>query len=266
MDPRLGPSAHGEKWSVQARLLDEDVSPQLLQALVSPRGEGHGGGARLAGCPRSGGARWVSLLADPDVCGAHSALQEPSLGALARVITAGACREARCTRGKGEAGMDADQVRTWEGWHPHRALTLISVWCVIEDTHWGLAVDTRLDPPARALWGARPADGDVLCAQPPLDLSPRAAPRQAPRVGPLFPSCSPSLWTTKAVTERPPGGLPVRAHTSPLTLSGLHNMGPGWHLRPRAVALHARGMATGVRAGGAPRVSLWQAMGCRRTS
>jgi hypothetical protein len=137
MYPRLGPSTHGEKWSVQARLLDEDVSPQLLQALVSPRGEGHGGGARLAGCPRSGCARWVSLLADPDVCGAHSALQEPSLGALARVITAGACREARCTRGKGEAGMDADQVRTWEGWHPHRALTLIGVWCVIEDTHRG---------------------------------------------------------------------------------------------------------------------------------
>jgi len=32
-----------------------------------------------------------------------------------------------------------------------------------------------------------------------------------------------------------------------LTISGLQNMGPGWHLRPRAAAPHACGMATGVR-------------------
>ena len=33
--------------------------------------------------------------------------------------------------------MDAYQVRTWEGWHHHRALTLIAVWFLIEETHWG---------------------------------------------------------------------------------------------------------------------------------
>ena len=33
--------------------------------------------------------------------------------------------------------MDAYQVRTWEGWHYHRALTLIAVWFLIEETHWG---------------------------------------------------------------------------------------------------------------------------------
>ena len=70
-------------------------------------------------------------------CVAHRALQEPSLGELARVIKAGACIEASFQRGKGEAGMDAYQVRTWEGWHHHIALTLIAVWFLIGETHRG---------------------------------------------------------------------------------------------------------------------------------
>jgi len=41
-----------------------------------------------------------------------SELEEPSLVELARVIKAGVCMEARCKRGKSEAGMDAYQVRT----------------------------------------------------------------------------------------------------------------------------------------------------------
>ena len=48
-----------------------------------------------------------------------SGLEEPSLAELARVIKAGVCIEASFKRGKGEAGMDAYQVRTWEGWHHH---------------------------------------------------------------------------------------------------------------------------------------------------
>jgi hypothetical protein len=68
---------------------------------------------------------------------AHRALKEPSLGELARVITAGTCIEASFKRGKGEAGMDEYQVRTWEGWHHHMALTLIAVWFLISETHRG---------------------------------------------------------------------------------------------------------------------------------
>jgi len=45
-------------------------------------------------------------------CVASGALEEPSLGELARVIKAGTCIEASFKRGKGEAGMDAYQVRT----------------------------------------------------------------------------------------------------------------------------------------------------------
>jgi SRSO17 transposase len=70
-------------------------------------------------------------------CVASGALEEPSLGELARVIKAGTCIEASVKRGKGEAGMDAYQVRTWEGWHHHMALTLIAAWFLIEETHRG---------------------------------------------------------------------------------------------------------------------------------
>src|SRR2546427_3145606 len=66
-----------------------------------------------------------------------SELAEPSLAELARVIKAGTCIEASFKRGKSEAGMDAYQVRTWEGWHHHMALTLIAVWFLIGETHRG---------------------------------------------------------------------------------------------------------------------------------
>ena len=68
---------------------------------------------------------------------ANGELAEPSLGELARVITAGTCIEASFQRGKSEAGMDEYQVRTWEGWHHHMALTLIAVWFLIGETHRG---------------------------------------------------------------------------------------------------------------------------------
>jgi hypothetical protein len=47
------------------------------------------------------------------------------------VIQAGGGIEASFRRGKSEAGMDAYQVRTWEGWHHHMALTLMAVWFLV---------------------------------------------------------------------------------------------------------------------------------------
>jgi SRSO17 transposase len=70
-------------------------------------------------------------------CVSEAKLAEPALAELARVIKAGACIEASFQRGKGEAGMDEYQVRTWEGWHHHMALTLIAVWFLIGETHRG---------------------------------------------------------------------------------------------------------------------------------
>src|SRR5438093_5787668 len=74
-------------------------------------------------------------------------LAEPSLAELARVIKAGVCIEASFKRGKGEAGMDAYKVRTWEGWHHHMALSLIAVWFLLGETHRGQQVTPALTLP-----------------------------------------------------------------------------------------------------------------------
>jgi len=74
-------------------------------------------------------------------------LEEPSLAELARVIKAGVCIEASFKRGKSEAGMDEYQVRTWEGWHHHMALSLIAVWFLIGETHRGQQLTPALTLP-----------------------------------------------------------------------------------------------------------------------
>jgi SRSO17 transposase len=76
-----------------------------------------------------------------------SALEELSLAELARVIKAGGYIEASFKRGKSEGGMDAYQVRTWEGWHHHMALALISVWFLIGETHRGQPLTPALTLP-----------------------------------------------------------------------------------------------------------------------
>jgi hypothetical protein len=68
---------------------------------------------------------------------ATSELLEPSRAELARVSTAGLCLAAGCKRGNGEAGLDAYQGRTWEGWQHPLGLSLSAVWVVIGETHRG---------------------------------------------------------------------------------------------------------------------------------
>jgi len=97
-------------------------------------------------------------------CVANGALEEPSLRELARVIKAGTCIEASFQRGKGEAGMDEYQGRTWEGWHHHMALTLIAVWFLIEETHRGQQLTPALTLPSR-LWAEPAPAGSVLHAR-----------------------------------------------------------------------------------------------------
>ena len=121
-------------------------------------------------------------------CVAHRELKEPSLGELARVIKAGACIEASFKRGKGEAGMDEYQVRTWEGWHHHMALTLIAVWFLIEETHRGQQWTPALTLP-QVRYGLSVLLLEVFCTpRRRLHLSPSAPAINAQRVGPILPS------------------------------------------------------------------------------
>src|SRR5215467_12298801 len=89
--------------------------------------------------------RYHYYLTPTDVSAAP--LQEPSLDELARVIKAGAYIEASFKRGKGEVGMDEYQVRTWQGWHHHMALSLMAVWFLIGETHRGQQVTPALTLP-----------------------------------------------------------------------------------------------------------------------
>jgi SRSO17 transposase len=81
------------------------------------------------------------------MCGSEAELKEPSLAELARVIKAGTCIEASFKRGKGEVGMDESQVRTWQGWHHHIALSLMALWFLIGETHRGQQVTPALTLP-----------------------------------------------------------------------------------------------------------------------
>jgi SRSO17 transposase len=80
-------------------------------------------------------------------CVSEAELEEPSLLELARVIKAGACIESSFKRGKGEVGMDEYQVRTWQGWHHHMALSLMAVWFLIGETHRGQQLTLALTLP-----------------------------------------------------------------------------------------------------------------------
>ncbi len=108
--------------------------------------------------------------------GAKAERKEPSLGELARVIKAGACIEASFQRGKGEAGMDAYQVRTWEGWHHHMALTLIAVWFLIGETHRGQQLTPALTLP-QVRYGLSVLLREVFCT-PGVDSMCRQVQRQ----------------------------------------------------------------------------------------
>jgi SRSO17 transposase len=103
-------------------------------------------------------------------------LKEPPLPELARVIKAGTCIEASFQRGKGEVGMDEYQVRTWQGWHHHMALSLIAVWFLIGETHRGQQVTPALTLP-QVRYGLSVLLVEVFCT-PGLDYLCRQVSRQ----------------------------------------------------------------------------------------
>jgi len=125
---RIGP----EEWLVVTR------RPLLDDGTLEPR-------ASRDATDQDTRHRYHYYLSPTSVSGAE--LQEPSLSELARVIKAGACIEASFKRGKGEVGMDAYQVRTWQGWHHHMALSLMAMWFLVGETHRGQSLTPALTLP-----------------------------------------------------------------------------------------------------------------------
>jgi hypothetical protein len=59
--------------------------------------------------------------------------------------------------------MDEYQVRTWQGWHHHMALSLMAVWFLIEETHRGQQLTPALTLP-QVRYGLSVLLLEVYCA------------------------------------------------------------------------------------------------------
>jgi SRSO17 transposase len=83
---------------------------------------------------------------------------------FARVFKAQHRIEECLKRAKGEAGLADYQVRTWEGWHHHQALSLLATWFLTQETRRGKKADAGAD-------GAAGPGADRRGAEPGLGLS-----------------------------------------------------------------------------------------------
>ena len=130
--------------------------------LADGRGPGRGEGA-------AGGAGGLDAGAGPDATGRASDVAEmlvvfrerqgdgtwkhdyllsnapltTPLAEFARVFKAEHRIEECLKRAKGEAGLADYQVRTWEGWHHHQALSLMATWFLTQEARRGKNPDAR---------------------------------------------------------------------------------------------------------------------------
>lgn len=70
-----------------------------------------------------------------------NAAEATPLAELVRVAKAEHRIEECLERAKGEAGLADYQVRTWEGWHHHQALSLIATWFLTQEARRGKKMD-----------------------------------------------------------------------------------------------------------------------------
>ena len=141
----LPPSA----WeTVEVR--DGDQGPLVVQAawtLVQARTEGKGsdvGESLVVFREQQGDGTWKH-----DYLLSNAVLSHP-LPEFARVLKAQHRVEECLRRAKGEAGLADYQVRTWEGWHHHQALSLLATWFLTQETRRGKNTDARPDRAAGA--------------------------------------------------------------------------------------------------------------------
>jgi SRSO17 transposase len=110
-----------------------------------------------------------------------------SLAEFARVFNAEHRVEECIKRAKSEAGLADYQLRTWEGWHHHQALSLLATWFLTVQARRGKNTDTGADCPA-----SPPADrrsAQPRAQRPPrrLSLPHRYTPRYSQGAGSTLP-------------------------------------------------------------------------------
>jgi len=118
---------------------------------------------------------------------------------FARVFKAEHRIEECIQRAKGEAGLADYEVRTWEGWHHHQALSLIATWFLTQEARRGKNTYARADSSPAALGDCLAAPPEPGLRQPGSHLPYHDSPIGAHRRGPLV-----SLEKTQ----------PLAAHTS----------------------------------------------------
>lgn len=73
------------------------------------------------------------------------AIPSEPLKEFARVCKAEHRIEECIKRAKGEAGLADYQVRSWEGWHHHQALSILATWFLVKETRRGKNTDSGAD-------------------------------------------------------------------------------------------------------------------------
>ena len=117
-----------------------------------------------------------------------NAVRRNPLPELARVFKAQHRVEECLKRAKGEAGLADYQVRTWEGWHHHQALSLLATWFLTQETRRGKNPDARADGAAGAVaagWSAEPSAAQPAAGPPAAHHEPPFAPQRGGAVVPL---------------------------------------------------------------------------------
>jgi SRSO17 transposase len=172
--------AESEWETIEVR--DGEKGPLVVQAaraLVQARTEGRPSEMAellVAFRERQGDGAWKH-----DYLLSNAWLSTPT-AELARVFKAQHRVEECLKRAKGEAGLADYQVRTWEGWHHHQALSLVATWFLTQETRRGKKTDAGAECPAGARADCRaaqpPAEHPARDAHPPHHATPLAAQRR----------------------------------------------------------------------------------------
>jgi SRSO17 transposase len=113
-------------------------------------------------------------------------LSEP-LAEFARVFKAEHRVEECLKQAKGEAGLGDYQVRTWEGWHHHQALSLLASWFLTQETRRGKNTDAGPECAAGAGAARWPAEPIAELPEPDAPPPHREPPFAAERGGAALP-------------------------------------------------------------------------------
>jgi SRSO17 transposase len=116
----------------------------------------------------------------------NAILSDP-LPTFARVYKAEHRVEECLKQAKGEAGLGDYQVRTWEGWHHHQALSLLASWFLTQEAGRGKNADARPDGACAPAVGSGAAQPGVEGPQPRAHPPHGQPPPQAQRGGAALP-------------------------------------------------------------------------------